>query len=58
MKQEQEIMKQGQIVFTKDRSRHLEMNNLIAGDRMDTARYSLRDHQVLGTGDTLMNKCR
>lgn len=56
MKQEQEVMKQGQIVFTKDQLRHLEMNSTIAEDRMDAARFSLREHQVLGAGDTVMSK--
>lgn len=53
MKQEQEIRKQGQVVFTKDQSRHLEMSGRIAGDRMDTARQSIRDQQVL-----VVNKSR
>lgn len=34
------------------------MSTMVAGDRTDTARDSLRRHQVLGAGDTVMNKSR
>lgn len=57
MKQEQEIMKQDQIVFIRDHLGSLEINTTIP-DRMDTAKYLLRDHQVLSAVDAMMNKSR